>query len=197
MSMSICELETLFAHEQVTVYLRRRARYAGHVARGGSPEARYARQLASSFGTRNPTRPGETPSRRTAVMGCPRSVRPPLGLRRSKLSNTKNVDEREAETRAGKVYRLVFCDYVLLFNRPSPLMYIRGGWTSRARRRLGVTSKTLVRVELGWVGPNFPKLSGQKLSYILRGCFEAVNDLKSKFRNEQSCSSKKMKNFHV
>jgi hypothetical protein len=44
--------------------------------------------------TRNPTRPGETPSGRTAVMGCPRSVRPPLGLRRSKLSNTKNTDER-------------------------------------------------------------------------------------------------------
>jgi hypothetical protein len=44
--------------------------------------------------TRNPTRPGETPSGRTAMMGCPRSVRPPLGLRRSKLSNTKNTDER-------------------------------------------------------------------------------------------------------
>jgi hypothetical protein len=29
------KLEDVFAHEQVTVYLRRRARYAGHVARGG------------------------------------------------------------------------------------------------------------------------------------------------------------------
>jgi hypothetical protein len=44
--------------------------------------------------TRNPTCPGETPSGHTAVMGCPRSVRPPLGLRRSKLSNMKNTDER-------------------------------------------------------------------------------------------------------
>jgi hypothetical protein len=126
-------------------------------------------------------------------MGCPRLVRPPLGLCRSKLSNTKNIDEREAETRAGKVCRLVFCDCVFLSNRPSPLMYIRGGWTSRARRRLGFTSKTLVWVELRWVGPNFPKLSGQKLACILRGCFEAVNDLRSKFRHEQSCSSRKNK----
>jgi hypothetical protein len=153
----------------------------------------YARQPMSSFGTRNPTRPGETLSGRTAVMGYPRSVRPPLGLRRSKLSNTKNVDERKTETRAGKVCRLVFCDYVLLFNRPSPLIYIRGGWTSRARRRLGFTSKTLVWVELGWAGPNFPKLFGQKLACILRGCFEAVNDLRSKFCNEQSCSPRKNK----
>ena len=53
---------------------------------------------ASAFGTRNPTRPGGTPSGRTAVMSCPRSVRPPLGLRVSKLSGMKNVDEREAET---------------------------------------------------------------------------------------------------
>jgi hypothetical protein len=57
-------------------------------------------------------------------------------------------------------------------------MYIRGGWTSHARRRLGFMSKTLVWVELGWVGPNFPKLFGQKLACILRGCFEAVNDLR-------------------
>jgi hypothetical protein len=43
--------------------------------------------------TRNPTRPGETSSGRTVVMGCPRSVHPPIGLCRSKLSNTKNTDE--------------------------------------------------------------------------------------------------------
>ena len=39
-------------------------------------------------------------------------------------------------------------DCVLLFNRPSPLRYIRGGWTSRARKRLGFTSKTLVKFGL-------------------------------------------------
>ena len=36
----------------------------------------------------------------------------------------------------------------VLFNRPSPLRYIRGGWTSRARKRLGFTSKTLVKFGL-------------------------------------------------
>ena len=36
----------------------------------------------------------------------------------------------------------------MLFNRPSPLRYIRGGWTSRARKRLGFTSKTLVKFGL-------------------------------------------------
>jgi hypothetical protein len=70
-------------------------------------------------------------------------------------------------------------------------MYIRGGWTSRARKRLGFTSKTLFWVELGWVGPNFPKLFGQKLACILQVCFEAVNYLRSKFHNEESCSSRK------
>jgi hypothetical protein len=61
--------------------------------------------------TRNPTRPGETPSGRTAVMGFPRSVRPPLGLRRSKLSNTKNTDERWAENK-GEREKIEVCRFV-------------------------------------------------------------------------------------
>jgi hypothetical protein len=83
---------------------RRRRRLAGSAIR------RTIRQALLK--TRNPTRPGETPSGRTAVMGCPRSIRPPLGLRRSKLSNTKNTDERWAENKGERekieVCRLVF-----------------------------------------------------------------------------------------
>jgi hypothetical protein len=62
--------------------------------------------------TQNPTHPGETLSGRTAVMGCPRLVHQPLGLHRSKLSNTKNTDERWAENKGERekieVCRLVF-----------------------------------------------------------------------------------------
>ena len=46
----------------------------------------------------------------------------------------------------------------MLFNRPSPLRYIRGGWTSRARKKLRFTSKTLVK--FGLVLSDFPKLFG-------------------------------------
>ena len=47
----------------------------------------------SAFETQNPTRPGWSPSGCAAAMGCPRSIRSPLGLCRSKLSLTKNNDE--------------------------------------------------------------------------------------------------------
>jgi hypothetical protein len=62
--------------------------------------------------TWNPTCPGETPSRCMVVMGCPRLVRPPLGLRRSKLSNTKNTDKRWAENK-GEREKIEVC--ILVF----------------------------------------------------------------------------------
>ena len=57
--------------------------------------------------------------------------------------NKKNKGEGKVKVKV--VDELI--DYVL-FNRPSPLTYIRGGWTSRARKRLGFTSKTLVKFGL-------------------------------------------------
>ena len=49
------------------------------------------------FRTRNPTRPGGTPSGRGAAMGCPRSARPPLEPRGSLPFNMKNERERTRE----------------------------------------------------------------------------------------------------
>ena len=44
--------------------------------------------------TRNPTRPGGTPSGRAAAMGCPRSARPPLGPRSSPPCKRRMNEER-------------------------------------------------------------------------------------------------------
>ena len=77
------------------------------------------------------------------------------------------------------------------FNRPSRLNYIRGGWTSRARKGFGFTSKSLIWVQFGWVGPNFPKLFGLKPGCTSRVVFQSVSDLRSKSRRRQSCSSRK------
>jgi hypothetical protein len=92
--------------------VRTRTRHRVPPASSAIRRTRHRRRLAGSairrtirralLRTRNPTRPGETPSGRTAVMGCPRLVRPPLQPRRSKLSNTKNTDERRAENKDGR-----------------------------------------------------------------------------------------------
>ena len=67
-------------HEHVTCTLS-----VEHDTQEMSPkEARRKRDTqdnpAGAFETRHPTRPGETPSGRTAAMGCPRSLRVDLGL---------------------------------------------------------------------------------------------------------------------
>jgi hypothetical protein len=92
---------------------RRRRRLAG---------ARYVGQAASSFKDPKPHTPGENPSGRTAVMGCPRSVRPPLGLCRSKLSCMRTLNEKQKLRQEWFIDW--FFDYVWLFNRPSPLTYL-------------------------------------------------------------------------
>ena len=57
------------------------------------------------FRTRNPTRPGGTPSGRAAAMGCPRLVRLPLEPRGSQPFNMKNK-QRTREKEQGRDVKL-------------------------------------------------------------------------------------------
>ena len=98
--------------------------------------------------------PGRDPVRARGGYGLPQlGLTAPRASRSAALQQeerTKNEEEeglglRRKDKREKVVDELIDC---VLFNRPSPLRYIRGGWTSHARKRLEFTSKTLVKFGL-------------------------------------------------